>query len=189
MRREEIPFSRSWTKACRKSYQVAGTRRSCCTSCGFGTLFRVFREKPVERRKIDFKSKKKKNNFNREFRFSIHHHFWTVATPFTIPIVHSERLSRPFLFVLYFAKDRWLYGFLWFEFFLCVCHGKMFYVIMNEYLNEFIYVQTIRLITYLDIYIYTTKYSVKYFILLQVFHITSSEHIFISFIHFKCHTF
>lgn len=117
MRREEIPFSRSWTKACRKSYQVAGTRRSCCTSCGFGTLFRVFREKPVERRKIDFKSKKKKNNFNREFRFSIHHHFWTVATPFTIPIVHSERLSRPFLFVLYFAKDRWLYGFLWFEFF------------------------------------------------------------------------
>lgn len=119
MKRGEIQFSRGWVKACRKSYQVAGSRRSCCTSCGFGTPLRAFREKPVERGKIDFK--KKKNNPNREFRFSIHHHFWTVATPFTIPIVHSERLSRPFLFVLYFAKDRWLYGFLWFEFFFCMC--------------------------------------------------------------------
>lgn len=40
--------------------------------------------------------------------------------------------------------------------------------------------QIVRLIIYLDIYIYAMKHSVKYFILLYVFHITLSEHIFIS---------
>lgn len=140
MKRGEIRFSRGWVKACRKSYQVAGSRRSCCTSCGFGTPLRAFREKPVERGKIDLKKKKKIIPIvNFDF-------------PYTITFEPWPRLSQYLLFIqkaclvhfcLYYILRK-IVGFMDFYdlnfFFVCVCHEKMFYVVMNKYLNKFIYI-------------------------------------------------
>lgn len=123
MKRGEIRFSRGWVKACRKSYQVAGSRRSCCTSCGFGTPLRVFREKPVERGKIDFKKKKIIPIVNFDFPYTITFEPWPRLSQYPLFIQKGCLVH----FCLYYILRK-IVGFMDFYdlnfFFLYVCVMK-----------------------------------------------------------------
>lgn len=134
MKRGEIRFSRGWVKACRKSYQVAGSRRSCCTSCGFGTPLRVFREKPVERGKIDFKKKKIIPIVNFDFPYTITFEPWPRFSQYPLFIQKGCLVH----FCLYYILRK-IVGFMDFydlNFFFCMCVSWKDVLCCDEWISK-----------------------------------------------------